>query len=93
MGLRDAIDTESNRHGKRLCPIGALIKTMDEEDQQAFEIAKQQIQLNRQDSPSTNQYAAISSNAVWRALKSEGHFVSRDAVNKHIADTCVCRSL
>lgn len=94
MALSDAIETQTNKYGTQTCRVGALLETMSADDRQAFENAKQQIQLQRQQNTiGSNQYAPITSNAVWRALKSEGHNLSRDSVQRHIADTCRCKSV
>ena len=91
MGLANALDTESNRRTRNLCQMGVLLQTITEEDREAFENAKQQIAVQRQHTTVSNQYSPLTANAVWRALKSEGHIISRDAVQKHIADTCICK--
>lgn len=93
MGFADALDTELKKGSRRLCQMGALLESLADADREAFQNAKQQIATHRLHTTVSNQYSPLTANAVWRALKSEGHIVSRDAVQKHIGDTCICKPL
>ena len=91
MGLANALDAESNRRTRKLCQMGVLLETMTNEDREAFEHAKQQIELQRTQTPVNNQWSTMTCASVWRALKSEGHMISKNSVQKHITDTCICQ--
>jgi DNA-binding phage protein len=65
---------------------------MTDEDRQAFQIASEQVVAARRGTGTLNQHSAITASTIWRALLAEGYNVSRDAIEKHIAQSCVCRS-
>ena len=92
MGLADALDSEMSKQGTVKCRLGRVIDTMTDEDRQAFEIARQQVIAARRGTGTPNQHSPITASTIWRALLAEGYKVSRDSVEKHIAESCACRS-
>lgn len=92
MGLADALDAEFKRQHDRRCLMGQLLDKMTDADREAFEIAAQEIRTVRLHSTTANQWSPATAASLYRALKSEGYVISTDAVEKHVSQTCVCRT-
>ena len=90
MALGDALQEELTNSRTRLCHLGRLIQQMSTDDQHSLSVALDQVRESRRVSTQNNGYSKLTAAAIRRALVAEGYEVSKDTVEKHVAQTCGC---
>lgn len=90
MALGDALQDELTNSRKRRCHLGRLIEQMPTADQDSLSAALDQVRAYRKIATQNNGYSKLTAAAIRRALIAEGYDVSKDTVEKHVAQTCGC---
>ena len=89
MGLADAIAAEFQQP-TRTCQVRRIIATLNDDDRVALVAAIGQVREFRRSGIAPNHMTPLTAASLHRALIAEGHNVGTDAMERHVAGTCVC---
>jgi len=92
MGLADSLHYEFDAHKRKRCQLGAIIDGLEESERKVMESAVAQVREYRKGLAWANGHSQLTAAAIRRALVSEGYQISKDSVEKHVAESCMCKN-